>query len=297
MAVRITRNGIEGVDTNTSWTGTTIPSGYTKNIYRWGSGGVDRGNDTVGLTPFAYCHWGQGGTASQTNMNRRWNVSSVSRTGTGAYRVNFSDAINQSYAVYEFQGIGVFVGARRHTGSNNMVYGNYYDVTTSKVDIQFRTHSGSAVDPGYMWVMVLGGGKGDLTDSGTFRIEADRMYKYDPDGTTARTMHKAMNVRFAGDGITTGSTATVYSGGSSFYTSILKHAVGEYTTTFNYRATSPIDSTGYPIAFCTTHRPSGTGTGIACPESSETYIGNQIRWRSTNLSNGALDQYLNIVVF
>lgn len=299
MVVQITRNGIEGVDTNTAWTASTIPSGYTKNIYRWGAGGVDKGNDTVGLTPFAYCHWGQSTTASQTNINRRWNVSSVSRTGTGTYRVNFSDTINTDYSSTEYGGIGVFVGARRHTGTgvNSLAYGYYTDVTTSYVDITFRYVSG-VIDPGYMWLMVIGGGKKDLTESGTFTIEADRMYKYDPDGTTARTMHKAMNVRFAGDGITTGSTSTVYNGGSSFYTSILKHAVGEYTTTFSYRATSPIDSTGYPIVFCTTHRPpTSIGAGFASPKALETYAGSQIYWRSGNVSGTATDQYLNIVVF
>ena len=303
MVVRITRNGVEGVDTNTSWTGSSIPSGLTKNIYRWGTYGVDRGNDGVSLTPFAYCHWGSVSTAAQTGINRRWNVSSVARNGTGLYRVNFSDPASQ-YApngdyISAWESLGVFIGLRRHTGSNNIGYGHLIsEPNHSYVNIQFRTHAGTAIDPGYMWVMILGGEKNDLTNSGTLTITGDRMYKYDPDGTTARTMHRAGSVRFNGASISNGGTFTVFSPGYSYSTSILKHSTGEYTTTFSYQGSTPIDSTNQPIALSLSRRSTtGTGIQISCPESSETYIGNQVRWRCASISNNPVDVDLSVVMF
>lgn len=251
---------------------------------------------TIG--PFMYCHWGTVNNGAQTNINRQFNASAVSRISTGRYTINFADSTANPWA------LGNFCGARRVATQTGSIHGYNYDYGTTYITVEYRAGGGNLVDPGFGWIWVTGSGE-EFNSNSNVVITGDRIDKNDPNGYNGRTQHRAADFAINGDGYNTGDSWATYGTAGGYYTSFLKTGTGRYVhTLFKSQFTQGVQSNsaidgliGRPIAIATTKRPSGTGVGFAYPDGSETYGNYQIAWRSCNASGTLIDQTIYVAVF
>lgn len=283
MALKITVRGIAGKDLNTSW-GSNI--GYTRNIYRWGAGEADDGNDEVGLGPFAYVHWGNG-VGTGTNLNRYFNISSVSKTNTGRYNINYRSSWDEEYSTSV-----PYVNAQRYnSGTSTTSITKPY--VTSRSTSSFTVHmldTGLAYrDPTYAWALVLGPG----------RFSPSGPEKFVIDGSKAR---KADSI--SGNNVVNPSAyATVTSTGSGNYvitgyyntSSMSNFGTGVYTLGFTVPS---IDgSSSYPMIFTLGYRATQTTPAIVSMPSNSSYSTTSVTFRNHNTINSAIDFEAHIVMY
>lgn len=305
MTIKITSRGVAGKDLNSSWGGTNHPTnlpngGLTKNIYRWGSYGVDLGYDEVGLVPYAYVHWGNG-TGGNSTINRRWNVSSISTSNTGRWTVNFDT--DWSTVSGEYQRVVPFVNAQRYnsgTSDTSIVHAsisNTYGINYWNFSIYFREVGSTAVayrHPAYAWALVMGPGKiENVTSSSTFKLGGSKISKsYTTTGNS--TMQPVAYTRVDSGSIPSSLSLSV----GGYYPSIssfTRIAIGRYT--WSSAVTSDGDGGNKPMIFAMGDRPGTTTPAKVSIPSNVTYSTASTTFRNHNTANTQLDFIAHIVMF
>lgn len=301
MAVKITKRGIAGKDLNTSWNNGNITSGITKNIFRWGSYGIDEGNDEVGLVPFAYVHWGNG-SAGNSTINRRWNVSSISQISTGRWYVNFDTDWNLSNPSSEYDRIVPFVnGQRYNSGTSQTTIANHFvadstGISNSYFQVNMREVGTAAVhrNTTYAWAVVLGPGKYENVAGTGNAIIGTRGISKTYGATGNSRMQPSAYARF--DTTTLGSSGGLSQASAFGTTSISKFAIGRYTWNYSI-AQSFLDNTPYPMVLTLGHR-AGTTTPIKVSiPSNTTYNEGGTTLRNHNTNNTQLDAIAHLVAY
>lgn len=300
MTIRISKRGVAGKDLNTAWTSGAPASGLTKNIHRWGAGGADDGFDEVGLVPFAYVHWGNG-SAGNSTINRRWNVSSISTSATGRWTVNFDT--DWSLLSEDYTQVVPFVNAQRYNSGTSVTSIAHCSISNSNrinyynFSIYIREVGSTAVayrNPAYAWALVLGPGKlENVAASSSFKLSGSKISKsYTSSGNS--TMQPVAYTRVNSGSIPSSGVLSV----GGYYPSIssfTKIAIGRYS--WNSPVTVDGDGGNNPMIFAMGDRPGTTTPAKVSIPSNVTYSTASTTFRNHNTANTQLDFNAHIVMF